>query len=127
MNYLALDYGSKRVGVAYKIGADPVVPTDIINYQGTDNLITQINKLVTDKNIQAIIIGLPLNLKGQKGYQAKIVVEFITALQAQVGIPIQTIDERFTSSMFSAIDNIDSYSAAEILSSYLSRLENTHD
>ncbi|MBU0647862.1 Holliday junction resolvase RuvX [Patescibacteria group bacterium] len=120
-NYLAIDYGEKNVGIAYKTHDNPIVPSDSISYQTLPELIKRITNICNEKHIHQIIIGLPLNLKGEKAQQAKIVEEFSQALGQKIKLPIEFIDERFTSKMHQSYPNIDSYAAAEILSSYINR------
>ena len=123
-NYLSLDYGSKKIGVAYKIGADPIVPTESITNTSKKQIMTEIVALCQDKHIDQIVIGLPLNLKGEQGHQAKATIEFKKSLQKNLAIPIALTDERFTSKIYHDTENIDSYSAAAILSNYLSYQQN---
>ncbi len=123
-NYLGLDYGSKKIGVAFKLGQDPIVPTDLIVETSSKKIIQKIITICQEKDINQIVIGLPLNLKGQKGQQAKVTEEFYQKLQKKIDLPIFMTDERFTSKIYSEVTNIDSFSAADILDNYLSHQQN---
>lgn len=126
-NYLCLDFGSKRIGLAFKIDRDPIVPSDILTYNNHKDAINQILSICAQKNIQQIIIGLPLSLNGQKGPQAEIIEEFTLELQKNTEIPIATFDERYSSKIFAEQNEpIDNYSAAAILENYLSYQEKTN-
>ena len=95
---LALDYGRRRVGVAC---SDPLgltaQPHGIIDGRKMDLLITEINKLISEKQIQKVIVGYPLNLKGQTGSAADRVSRFAERLSSVVNIPVELWDERLTS------------------------------
>jgi len=59
-------------------------------------LIGEIKRIAGEFDIEKIVVGIPLNLKGQKGSKAEEVEEFIRALEAELGIEIVRQDERFT-------------------------------
>ncbi|MFZ5391714.1 MAG: Holliday junction resolvase RuvX [Patescibacteria group bacterium] len=123
-NYLGLDYGSKKIGVAFKLGQDPIVPTDLIIENSSKKIIQKIIIICQEKDINQIVIGLPLNLKGEKGQQAKDTEDFCQQLQKKINLPIVLTDERFTSKIYSGAKNIDSFSAADILDNFLSHQQN---
>ncbi len=123
-NYLSIDYGQKNIGIAYKIAENPIVPTDVIPFSNNQQLIKQIAKLCQQYQIQQIVIGLPLNLKGEIGHQSQITIEFKKQLVAQLNIPVTLADERFSSKIFSENELNDSYSAATILNHYLMHQKN---
>jgi putative Holliday junction resolvase len=121
-NYLAIDYGEKNIGIAYKIGDNPIVPSDIIKNDSIKQVIQKISEIIVAKEITQLVVGMPYTLRGETGPQAEVVGKFIARLQKYTSIPIDTIDERFTSQIFTeGLDNFDSYSAGEILNSYLLR------
>ena len=80
-----------------------------------------------------IIIGLPLNLKGQEGIQAEKTRAFAAKLSEGTGLPVEFLDERFTSRQAEAVliesgmrrekrrERVDSLSARLILQAYLDR------
>lgn len=121
-NYLAIDYGKNNIGIAYKIGDNPIVPGDIVFNHSDQSSIDKIKQLCSEKNITQIVIGMPYTLRREIGPQAIIVNQFIDLLKASIALPITTIDERFTSSIFdSKLPNLDSYAAVEILNSHIKR------
>ena len=100
---LAIDYGSKRVGLAI---SDPervfAFPCDVIENKSYDYLISQINNLILEKEVDYILIGMPYNMNksssdSTKNEMEKNVEYFIKQLQKSVTIPIKTIDERLSS------------------------------
>ena len=129
---LGIDYGSKRIGIAV---SDPlrIIAKGISVIFNSAKSIGQIKKIVEEYDIEAIIIGMPLNLKGEKGIKAEEVEIFIAELETTLNINVVRIDERFTSKIAqqTLLDmnvkkkfrqtkgNLDSMSAALILQTYL--------
>ena len=98
MNYLGIDWGEKRIGLAIgdaKIGvATPLEPA--INPQQKKRY-QQIRKLISDRNIKEIVIGYPFNMDGSIGFKAREVDHFIKSFLETFQLPIHRIDERLTS------------------------------
>lgn len=100
---LAIDYGSVRIGLAItdeekKFAlALRTVPAD-----PRDECFNAIRRIVTDENVERIVLGLPLSLDGQEGPQAVSVRSFGNELANNMGMPLDFIDERFStkSSLF---------------------------
>ena len=90
---LGLDVGEKRIGVAV---------SDLLGYiaQGISVVkrkdIEELKKIVSDYNIERIIVGLPKNMDGSIGEQAKKALAFIEDLKKEIDLPILTWDERLT-------------------------------
>ena len=132
--FLGLDYGDRRIGVAV---SDPlnIIARGITVVLCNANAVHEISRLAREYDVEKIIIGLPLNLKGESGLKAKQVEEFIAKLQSEVRIPVERMDERFTSKIAHATlremgtkksarqakGTIDEMAAALILQSYLDR------
>ena len=95
---LGLDYGDRRIGLAL---SDPLQiiakPLTIIDQQNTVDPISRIGEIVDEKEINCIVVGLPLTLKGHYSKQTKIVLDFIEKLKSNLQLPIVTIDERLSS------------------------------
>jgi putative Holliday junction resolvase len=100
---------------------------------GQKNLVEQIGRVVVSENIEAIVLGLPLNMDDSEGPQAKKVRAFARELQAHIQIPVYLQDERLSS--FGAEEKLeeiglrkgkrrerlDALAAAEILQAFLER------
>jgi putative Holliday junction resolvase len=114
---LALDYGSARTGIAVSDPtgtlARPVgVAAKVRTPAGMESLLATIR----DEAPESIVVGLPLTLRGEHGEQARETIAFVEGLREAVDIPVETWDERFTSSLAGGDD---ARAAAYILSSYL--------
>jgi putative Holliday junction resolvase len=130
MRYLAIDYGAKRTGLAVCDRGETIAsPLTVI--QGQKELIKKISEVVEKEDIEAVVLGLPLNMDGSEGAQSKLVLKFGKQLQNNLKIPVLLQDERLSS--FSAEEKLtpanytrgkrkkrlDAVAAAEILQSFL--------
>ena len=97
---MGLDYGSKTIGVAIsdELGMT-VQPIETIERSGENKLrksLARISEIVKEKNIQKIVVGLPVNMNGRRGERAARTLEFVKKLKTRVDIPIVMQDERLT-------------------------------
>ena len=96
--YLALDVGGRRTGVAY--GDDDVriaLPLPTLTHDSMEELRKQVRVLVKERQIDQLVVGLPLLPGGSEGSQAVLVREVAAPLQSE-GIKVDFIDERHTTS-----------------------------
>lgn len=98
MRILALDPGTKRIGVAVsdelKIIAQPLEYIEATPFAG---FLARLKQLIHEKEIDLIVIGLPRNMDGSYGPAALKVREFVAVLKESIVVPIKTWDERLTS------------------------------
>ena len=127
---LALDLGERRIGVAISDALGMVArPLEIFPRTSRRADFAHIGALVTAHQVDAVIVGLPLNMDGTEGRQAAWVRDYSAALAETLAVPVHFWDERLTSE--EAIDilraqgkstakgEIDAVAAAVILQSYL--------
>ena len=97
MRIMALDVGTKRIGVAM---SDELFLTaqgaDTIYRVSLDADLAKIKKVAEDNGVGEIIVGLPINMNGTYGTKANEVLEFVNNLTKVVSMPIKTWDERLT-------------------------------
>jgi putative Holliday junction resolvase len=94
---LAIDYGSKRIGLAVSDGLG-------ITAQGLDTLertsveedIAFLLKLIEERDVGEVVVGYPLRLDGSKGQAAEETSEFAELVRARCGVPVQLWDERLS-------------------------------
>ncbi|MBI5647278.1 MAG: Holliday junction resolvase RuvX [Ignavibacteriae bacterium] len=98
MTTLAIDYGEKRIGLAV---SDPmgIIASGAGTFGAGPDLIDRILALAAERNVGRIVVGLPLTLQGENGPVTTLVLAFVEALRARTELPVETFDERFTSSM----------------------------
>ena len=94
---LGIDYGDSRVGLAM---SDPLKiiasPFKTIRNEGNEKCLQVFQSLIKEKDVEAIVVGLPIGLKGQETVQTKKVREFANLLYA-LKLPIHLEDERLSS------------------------------
>lgn len=95
MKILALDFGNKRIGLAIGDSDIGVAAARYFLPNDGDTLETLV-KLIKSERVKKILIGLPRGLQ-QETEQTKLTREFANELDAKISIPIEFIDERFTS------------------------------
>lgn len=130
MRYLAVDYGTRHSGLAICDPSETIVsPLAVID--GQKGLLGKIAEIVKTENVEAIVLGLPLNMDDSQGPQAKLVLEFAEQLKDHLKIPVHLQDERLSSFGAGARiasakftrkkkrKRLDAIAAAEILESFL--------
>jgi putative transcription antitermination factor YqgF len=117
---LALDYGSARTGVAVSDPTGTVArPLCVVERAGTEAGLARLQKLVRDEQAERVVVGLPLTLRGTHGEQAVETERFVAGLRAAIEVPVETFDERFTTTLAGPGAGEDARAAAHLLSSYL--------
>jgi putative Holliday junction resolvase len=120
MKVLALDYGSARTGVAVSDPTGTVArPLCVVEQAGTPAGLTRLRELVRDEKAERVVVGLPVTLRGTRGEQARETERFVESLRAAVDVPVETFDERFTTTLAGPGPGEDARAAAHLLSSYL--------
>jgi putative Holliday junction resolvase len=114
-----LDYGSARTGVAV---SDPTgVVARPIGVVAKAN-IEEIAAIVREQEVEEVVVGHPLTLRGERGEQARATERFVKALRAAIDVPVVLFDERFTTDLAqqtASATSEDARAAAHLLSSYL--------
>jgi putative holliday junction resolvase len=127
MRVLALDYGSARCGCAL---SDPTgtiaTPIEVVPSPGTRRGLAKIERLVRDREVERVVVGLPLSLRGEDTEQTRETRAFARALSLHLGegVPVEMHDERFTTRMARRDERSsnaaeDSRAAAHLLESWL--------
>lgn len=123
MKVLALDFGSARTGVAVSDPTGSVArPVGVVERAGTAGGIARILELVRGEDVELIVVGLPITLRGERGAQAEETERFVEALRAATELPVERFDERFTTKLAAAgaaRAPEDAVAAAHLLTSYL--------
>ncbi|MDR1366961.1 MAG: Holliday junction resolvase RuvX [Puniceicoccales bacterium] len=98
MDYLGIDYGTKRIGLSVGDSVlNFVVPIKAIRVTGKNNTAKKIAEIVKLREIHKIIIGYPINMDDTIGTKAKEVDYFVHLLEQYITIPMERMDERLTS------------------------------
>ena len=122
MRVLALDYGSARCGCAV---SDPtatiVTPLEPVLAPATRRGMAALATLVRDRDVQCVVVGLPLSLAGGDTDQTRETRAFAERLGRRLGsgVPVRLHDERFTTRMAQRLGGTsaseDSRAAAHLL------------
>ncbi|MDD4153241.1 MAG: Holliday junction resolvase RuvX [bacterium] len=134
---LGLDIGDRRIGVAVSdelmLTAQPV---EVIHRALLENDLESIAKLADMYDVRLVVVGMPLMLDRTVGRQAEKVQRFVEKLKKRLDIPVETIDERLSTSMAERVmidagvrrkkrrQHIDALAAAGILQVFIDRLRN---
>ena len=132
MRILALDHGTKRIGVAVSDETRTIAqPLEYIPAEPFADFLARLRQLLREKEIGLILVGLPRNMDGSYGPAALKVQTFIAVLKDAITVPIKTWDERLTSAQANKIliqgnvrrdkrkEKVDKMAAAILLQSYL--------
>ncbi|MBN2310044.1 MAG: Holliday junction resolvase RuvX [Candidatus Hydrogenedentes bacterium] len=94
---VGLDVGDVRIGVAV---SDPLgivaQAREVVERRSPEEDVDAIRRIVGEYEAVCVVAGLPLNQEGRPGPQAEKVLAFIEMLEAVVGVPVETQDERFS-------------------------------
>ncbi len=126
MRVLALDYGSARCGCAL---SDPTgtiaTPLEAVARPGTRRGLARLLALVREREVERVVVGLPLSLRGHDSEQTREARAFARTLAERLGadVPVELYDERFTTRLAQrtagASSSEDSRAAALLLESWL--------
>lgn len=132
MRILAIDHGTKRMGLAIsdemKIIAQPL---EFLPAEPIAGFLLQLKKIIVEKEVELIVVGMPRNMNGSYGPAAAQVEHFVTRVREAVTVPVKLLDERLTSVQANRVllganvrradrkQKVDSIAAAILLQSYL--------
>lgn len=118
---LALDYGKKRIGVAIT-DPDQTVAFPRETWKGKTNIqvLETLKNLIKEEKVCEIVVGFPLALSGEKTAQTRETEVFIETL-SHLGIPIHTMDERWTTIQADLTGGDDAVAAQILLKTYLDK------
>jgi|ERR1051325_923203 putative Holliday junction resolvase len=98
MRVLAVDFGSKNIGVAVSDALGITVrPVETIRRSSLNRDLARLKFLVEDLEAEAVVIGLPLRMDGTAGEAAEKTLRFAERLRVELEVPVATQDERLTS------------------------------
>ena len=95
---LGVDFGGVRTGLAITDQLQIIAsPYKTLKPKDTNTLIDQLNNIVAAENIERIIVGLPIGTTGKDTKRTKITRKFIKKLKKKASIPVEIMDERYSS------------------------------
>ena len=98
MRTLAIDLGTRRIGLALSDeGGRFATPHSVLQVGSPDLAIDPIVQLIAREGVQRLVVGLPLNMDGSLGAQARSVIQWSRQLQKKSDVPFLFVDERLSS------------------------------
>ena len=129
---LALDVGNRRIGLAAcDSGESVAVPVATIEHTSHARDIEAILAAAAERQVDRIVVGMPLSLSGDMGPQARKVARFVQKLAAETDTPVEAVDERYSTAEALRLmaeagagrprerGRVDAAAAAVILQSYI--------
>ncbi|MGY6529591.1 MAG: Holliday junction resolvase RuvX [Cyanobacterium sp.] len=95
---LGLDIGLRRIGVAGCDGLG-IIATELttIERSSFDDDILKFQEIIKTREANILVVGVPYNREGEIGFQAKQVMKYAQRLASALDLPLDYVDERFTS------------------------------
>lgn len=129
---LAVDPGTVRVGLAV---SDPLgITAQPLEVVGAGDAVARISEVCRDLDVEQVLVGLPTTERGEEGSSARMARELAAEIEEATGLPVTTVDERYTSRMAESVmvdagakrrkrrAERDKVAAAMLLRGYLDRL-----
>ncbi|MEX0331733.1 MAG: Holliday junction resolvase RuvX [Puniceicoccaceae bacterium] len=97
MRCLGIDYGEKRIGLAWGDELGVATPLPAATEGTAEQRLQQISRLIEERKVTDLVVGYPYNMDGTVGFKAQEVDAFIAILEERFSLPVHRVDERLTS------------------------------
>jgi putative Holliday junction resolvase len=98
MRTLAVDLGSRRVGLALSDeGGRFATPYEVLRVTSPEQAADAVIRIIEKEGVERLVVGLPLNMDDTVGPQARKAIEWGRALGARSGKAVVFVDERLSS------------------------------
>jgi len=95
---MGIDLGSKRIGLAVSDESGTIAfPAGCLDSRGRKKDLAALRTFISEREIARVVVGLPLHMDGRRGPEADKATRFAEELHAASGVPVDTLDERWTS------------------------------
>lgn len=121
MNYLGIDYGEKRIGLAKAMG-ETRIATPFATILNNESVFEMIGRIINVENIDIVVVGIPVSFDGSENDFAMAIRKFGEKITSITGKQVEFENEIFSSKIASEYsDDIDKSSAAIILQGFFNR------
>ena len=97
MAVLGIDLGRKRIGLAISDASERIaLPAGTLESKGRQRDLAAIRALVSERGVRHVVVGLPLHMDGRAGPEAAAARAFAAALAAELALPVELLDERWS-------------------------------
>lgn len=128
MKLLGIDWGERRIGFAISPDGHWAFPWKVMEVRGFAHALQTIEQVVASEAIEKVVLGLPMSMNGKDSLQTSRVREVAADLRHILTVPVDTIDERLTSTEATRLRQaaekhgaVDADAAVLILQSYLAQ------
>jgi putative holliday junction resolvase len=95
---LGIDLGAKRIGLAVSDAEGRVAfPVGALDSRGRAHDVAALADVIRERGVGCVVVGLPIHMSGRRGPEAEAALRFASALAKKAGVPVETLDERWTS------------------------------
>lgn len=97
---LGIDYGTKRMGIAISDAMAMLsTPVSVEQVHSMNEAVAMACRIARERGVVKIVVGVPINMNGTNGPMALEALEFIEKLKVSSGLPVDTTDERLSTSL----------------------------
>jgi putative holliday junction resolvase len=95
---LGIDYGSKRIGLSL---SDPlrITARPLETISNSETVWVRLEEIIRREDVQLVVVGMPLNLKGEKAFKGEEVDRFVEKVKTKIRCEVRLWDERFTTAI----------------------------
>ena len=134
MKYLAMDLGTKRLGLAVSTSGVLTTPYKLISFKTYEEARDEVIKIIEKEKITCLVLGLPKNMDNSMGFASERSLNFKKLLEEKCSLPVNLVDERLSTVEAESIliennysrakrkNVIDELSACIILDTYLRKV-----
>lgn len=97
MRYLALDFGTRRIGLSFADELEVAIPLPAITQADSPTKWTILATVIRERRPDQLVVGYPINMDGSIGTRAREVDSFIDEIKQRFNLPVARIDERLSS------------------------------
>lgn len=98
MRTLGVDYGARRVGLALSDeGGTIATPYDVLHVTSPQQAAVLVGAVIRKEGVHRIVVGLPLNMDGTLGPQARSTIQWASTVNEVAQLPLVFVDERLSS------------------------------
>jgi putative Holliday junction resolvase len=100
MRALGVDAGERRIGLAMSDPSGLIAsPLEVLVIEEDDDPVAVVTERARDLDAECIVVGMPIDLRGEQGVAAQNMQQFVDALRQATELPVETCDERMTSAV----------------------------
>jgi putative Holliday junction resolvase len=96
MRILGIDYGERRIGLAYGDDLGVAVPLPAATAPTAEARLAQVIAIARERRVTELVVGYPYNMDGSVGFKAREVDAFIAQLIHDLPLPVHRVDERLS-------------------------------